>query len=708
MGVALRLATRLAFGRDAERRWRQVCVVLATALATALVCLSVALVAVSWRVEETLAARTPDVAQDDEGSAYLVPRGFVKDGRDVSVLWIEPVAGHEGESRIVPPGLEALPAPGEAVVSPGLLRLGLGPEVLGFDRSDVGQGVGGTIGPEGVGTQDELLVWAVPAEGRTLDRVGIPLRIDGFPSAPTLEAEDDRFDVSAPQSPIPRPPEMRMLTVFLVVLPTLVMTWLAARARSAVRAGRSEDLLRHGVSPRIVRTILALEGALLALVGSGLGALVSVLVSPVLTTIPLSGSRFLPGDLSVDPGTALWVVLGVVVLAASSSSTIPLAVSRRSRPPGRVSAWRLLPVGAGLTLVVVPDLLGTTATQVFYGGAVMLAVGLTWSVPYLAQLVALRRRSREGGHRWLAAARVVHAPRTASRVAALLSLAIYLGAVSVSIYVGPGSGVSSHERSADGPAVYVVDWHDGRPDDVARLTEGLEPLPGAVVLPLAPAGEDGVPTVMVRSCSDLEVFGPLLVVAPCTADGEVSGEALDLFRTMLHMGISSAGSLDPGGDPAEALDGALVLSSGPVSQDQLYVLGGELPAFNTYDVLSEAQPRNPLSSWIGSAWLISIIIIGLAVVREMAEHSREVRHDARALIPIGLSEDEARRVGSWTLLLPILAAAPVSYVCGLVTSLFGTGVSATSYAPLWITVYTAVIVAATLMASRAGSRPSGT
>src|SRR5579863_8687691 len=94
-----------------------------------------------------------------------------------------------------------------------------------------------------------------------------------------------------------------------------------------------------GATPRQVAVIAAVEATVAALAGVAVGFGVFLLLRPFLTSLPLTGAPFAPGDLSLGPADILLVVIGVPVAAAAAArfalrrvDISPLGVSRRVTP----------------------------------------------------------------------------------------------------------------------------------------------------------------------------------------------------------------------------------------------------------------------------------------------------------------------------------------------------------------------------------------
>ncbi|WP_157519924.1 hypothetical protein [Herbidospora daliensis] len=217
------------------------------------------------------------------------------------------------------------------------------------------------------------------------------------------------------------------LALALLAVPVAGLVHQANRLASATRERRLAALRLAGAAPGDVRWLGALEGGVLALVGSSGGGVIYVLTH-------------LSGPLLPVPVVVALVTLGGGVSGARAGRHVvasPLGVVRRARVRGpRVRD--LILFGAGVGLFV----LGAVVKGGFpfvgkYGSGVVMAAGLvlllfgvtlaaTWVVRACARRVGRRARLAEA----LLAARLVEAdPRAWARALSVVSLTVFFGAM---------------------------------------------------------------------------------------------------------------------------------------------------------------------------------------------------------------------------------------------------------------------------------------
>ena len=263
----LRMALLMAWSREPAARWRQAMVIVTCLMASVCALTSLSIVKVSSRADDVSAGRSLHWADDGRPAPLVASaRSLTVEGHQWPVLWLEERGDYPAAARLAPPGLRRLPAPGEAVLSPGLLARGVTAESLGMRHSDAGTGAAGAIGDEGLQTRSEILVYAAPSVGRSLGEGGALLRLRGYGGEPGAAIEYD--------PDLPTLGESGFGALLLVLMPAAYAAISGARAVSPVRSSRSTVLFRLGISPRRVRIILAIEGLILGCVGTLVGVVV--------------------------------------------------------------------------------------------------------------------------------------------------------------------------------------------------------------------------------------------------------------------------------------------------------------------------------------------------------------------------------------------------------------------------------------------------
>ncbi|MYY03953.1 MULTISPECIES: FtsX-like permease family protein [unclassified Streptomyces] len=329
----------------------------------------------------------------------------------------------EGDRPVLPPGIDALPGPGEMVVSPALRDLLASPDNA-LLKERFPYKLAGTIADEGLRSPNELWFYA---------------------GSDTLTTAAGGHRVTGYGDPGPTPPLAPMLIVLVIMVCVVLLAPVAIFIATAVRFGgdrrdrRLAALRLVGTDIRTTRRIAAGE----AFFGSALGVVVGLVLF-------LVGRRFVgyievwdvsafPADLAPDLRLCLLVALAVpltavlVTLTAMRSVVIePLGVVRNNRARKRRLWWRLLLPLAGLGVFWVTGKAGEYEVVNPYaiaGGAVLVLVGLALLLPWLVE--ACVKRLRGGPVPWqLATRRLQLSSGTASRAVSGVTVAV-AGAVAV-------------------------------------------------------------------------------------------------------------------------------------------------------------------------------------------------------------------------------------------------------------------------------------
>ncbi|MFJ3087482.1 ABC transporter permease [Streptomyces sp. NPDC086838] len=337
------------------------------------------------------------------------------------------ILGHlmraEGAHPVLPPGIAALPAAGEMVVSPALKDLLNDPDNA-LLKERFPYKVTGTIGDEGLRSPNELLYYA---------------------GSDTLTPAAGGHRVAGYGDPSPTPPLAPLLVVLVIMVCVVLLAPVAIFIATAVRFGgerrdrRLAALRLVGTDIRSTRRIAAGE----ALFGSVLGVLIGLVLFLVgrqfVSYIEVWDVSAFPSDLAPDLRLCLLIAVAVpltavlVTLSAMRSVVIePLGVVRNSRSRKRRLWWRLLLPLAGLGVLALNGQSGEYEVVNPYTittGAVLVLVGLALLLPWLVE--ASVGRLRGGPVPWqLATRRLQLSSGTASRAVSGVTVAV-AGAVAV-------------------------------------------------------------------------------------------------------------------------------------------------------------------------------------------------------------------------------------------------------------------------------------
>jgi hypothetical protein len=465
----LRLSGRLTAGGGRESLIRLVLTGAGLAVAVALL-LSAAVLLPALRAHDVARAWTEtsshpsqpaqDPATTDPLLWQLTTDRF--DGRDVIRVDVHAL----GPDAPVPPGLDALPGPGELAVSPSLrdLMARTDPALLA-DRFP-GE-VTAIVGRPALASPDDLVVFVGRGPGELVDRYDFG---DGVHTVRAIEA-----------APVSRGLTQAMRIVLVIgaiglLVPIVVFVGTATRLAAARREQRLAALRLAGATTGQVGWVAAVEAALAALGGVAVGFGAFFALRSTLAEVPFDGYTSFPSDLRLSLGWALVVGLGVPTLAVVAALVSlrririsPLGAARRATPAG-ARAWPLLVLGAGLALLTGSSLWAsrstaeTAETYAISLAFLVLLLGFVLSGPWLTAAVAggIARYARRAPG-LLAARRLQDNPAAGFRAISGIVLAVFVG----SMFSGIAASIMADE---DGGSARL------RPDVVAASTPSVDPI----------------------------------------------------------------------------------------------------------------------------------------------------------------------------------------------------------------------------------------
>ncbi|WFE65687.1 ABC transporter permease [Micromonospora sp. WMMD714] len=426
-------------------------------------------------------------------------------GRPVRGRLVRP----EGPAAPVPPGLTALPAPGEVAVSPALRRLLDSPDGALFAPRLGGARVTGTIADEGLAGPNELAYYQ--GDGRLSDTSGAT-RLDSFGGG--LPGEG--------LSPV----LMLLVAIIFVVLllPIAVFLGSAVRYGGERRDRRLAALRLVGADTTMVRRIAAGEAAAGALLGVVVGIGFLLAGRQLVPLVTLYDISVYAADIRPPTALLLAVVLAVpalavlvAMLALRAVVVEPLGVARRSTPARRRLWWRLLLPAVGLAMLLPVAGLregdGGVTRWVVPAGAVLLLTGTVTVLPWLTDLLV--RWLRGGPVSWqLAVRRVQLDSATSARLVNGIAVAV-AGTIGLQMLFAGIAGDFTTASGQDTSRAQVQVQFQDQPD-LARVlrqlggADGVTAATGTLSAGANAGSSDGPPVeIRVGDCAALAEFARL-------------------------------------------------------------------------------------------------------------------------------------------------------------------------------------------------------
>jgi hypothetical protein len=363
-----------------------------------------------------------------DGSASMLwnYRQDVYRGRTIERLDVATSAQNGPTAPDVPtvPGIPRMPAVGQFYASPALAVLLR--TVPGDELGDRFPGaLAGTIGRAGLSSPDEL---AIVVGRPTVDLQGLPgtIRVASIATVPDQPGTSKLYQYGF------------AIAAVTLLVPILVLIGTASRLAAARREERYAAIRLAGATTNQINVIASVDAIVGALLGALLGIAVFAALRSPLSQLRITGSRFFATDIT-PPGWGYPLVLVGVPLAVVATCLVslrrvgasPLGVSRRLTPPAP-SAWRIVPLAAGLLLFCVPPpgrpTNGDPNLRLAVPGLLLVILGMPVAGPWLAmQAARLLGRLLASASCLLAARRLADDPRAAFRSVSGLVLAVLVG-----------------------------------------------------------------------------------------------------------------------------------------------------------------------------------------------------------------------------------------------------------------------------------------
>lgn len=376
-----------------------------------------------------------------------------------------------GPNAPLPPGMTALPAPGEYFASPALIDLLT--EAPAAQLADRFPGtLAGTLGNDALPAPNSLIV----VIGRTPAELAGDHEARQVTSISTIRPSDCELGCALGVGYSNDGMTLILSVVVAALLfPVLIFIGGATRLSAARREQRFAAMRLVGATPRQVATIATVESIVAAIAGVLAGVGLFYALRPAIAKVPFTGDPFFTSDLTPSVANLAIVALGIPIGAAIAArlalrrvNISPLGVTRRVTPqPPR--AWRLVPVVAGLAelgyLAYFTDIgersNSTTQAYAYLAGFLSVMAGLVIAGPWLtmvASRLVARRASRPAS--LIAGRRLADNPKAGFRAVSGLVLALFVGSCSIGIIttvVANNSGRAGDPSTSKGTMIQQFD-----------------------------------------------------------------------------------------------------------------------------------------------------------------------------------------------------------------------------------------------------------
>lgn len=657
--MIFRIAFGLARNSAPEHRWRRVAVPVSAAVFMLLVLAGSSVVLMVQRGAERVEQRTALLAQEPSPTDLIVVGGDdVWRGEQFPVVWIDPAGSAK---PVLPPGMERLPEPGGAVVSPALDRLASREPSLAARYPDRL-----VLGPEGVRNGDELFAYVRVPEGRTLAGYEHAVRVRAF-GPPSGAARFSTLDPMA--EPVSVVEAAEGVLGFLIV-PGFVVLAVGLAAASGLRDRRFEVLRWIGARQWTLAALAVLETLILALPGLLVSTILWGLVSPRLERVPLVGSDPVRGDLGL-PWWFLAAELGAGVAATALVAVIVTAVRSqrgtvRLRPVSQKAAFtplRIAPLGAALVAFMLGWFLrGPIGGTLNFGGILATVVGVPLIFPGVLRAVGAALGRLESVSVSIAGRGLEWDPLRTARP--FLGVAVLVVVTLASNgYLALARDVEASPLQNGETQAVLVEWLDPRPDDSARLANALDT---GLVVPTR-IKENGNALFVGATCRQLASYFAGVKCAPESLYKLPDGTARRIVKALAVLNPGAEVRLAPAEDVSTG-GSALVLGDEPLGTLEGRVRTAAmrtLPAPNVSSTLANVMQESPLVAWIVGGVVVGVIALGIGCLVSLVDRLLDTHKHRRHLLNLGVSPHKLAAIEAWRFAAPYGTVVTLGFSAGL-------------------------------------------
>lgn len=471
----------------------------------------------------------------------------------------------------IPPGMHALPGPGEFYTSPAMARLLAATPADELASRYPGHLVG-MIGNAALPSPGSLIIVIghTPAQLAHTDGARLISRISTTPpnacnGACYLIGIDARgMDL------------VLSVVAAALLFPILIFIATATRLSAARREQRFAAMRLVGATPRQISVISTVESTVATAFGVAGGFVLFFVVRPLVASVPFTGSSFFVGDIAPNLRDVLIVVIGLPAGAALAArvalrrvSISPLGVTRRTTPP-KPSPARLLVLAAGVAELGYFYFAGRPASTggqilAYLPGVLVMMTGLVFAGPWLtfAFSTLLGRRARHPAA-LIAGRRLSDNPQAGFRAISGLVLALFVTSVSV--------GIITTMQAYDGGARSTA-------ADRATIVEDLSAADGSGVIT---SSITAVPPSVLQSLQAVPGVGAILEVHELPAHD--AGTSPGVASCAALAAVPALGACQPGAATANVWPGIAGSKFQPSTWPATPVAAADLPRLPVLDL----------------------------------------------------------------------------------------------------------------------------
>ena len=634
----VRLAWRLLHGPVAGAAWHRWAFRVGVFVSTFLLLATIA--SITALIDQRQSRQTAFLSQVDRSTdVYVLPGNPLPIGYDqtIRVFWIEPTSA---ERSVLPFGVQRMPAPGTAVVSPALAGA-----IALDDHLQSAFTIDHIIGRDGIQSRDDLLAWVRPGIARTIAGDGSS-RISEFSASHPIGVNG--FDVTA----ISRASTLDVVSgaVGLVGIPLMILLVITLNTGATARNRRLQIIAALGASQGYQLRLTLLGNLVIAFSPVLVGALTWQLTASRLDSIPLVGYDTFPDQLVLPLGTLVGALASVLMILIVATIISLSDRPRRSTSPRPVAVTETLAVVrfAPLGFTIVALITYTLNRTALSGNILLVALILsTITAPVLAPSIlrpmgyALRRLPSLMIR--LASGALILQPVRRARPFLALSTMIVLGFIGTSYF----AYVTINATQANSTPAAILTWSNPAADDLAFLETALT---DRTVVAM---GTDRGTVSLATDCPTLQTSVPGI---SCLS-GDIGSIGPDSPLRGILFGVETIRFVPP--TALETSGEALVygVTTEGASDFRLTTAVLSLPGGSAIAPALFELRDSPVLPWLKAGLIVAFIILVLAAFFPMADSILTTAGARRHLLMLGVLP---RRLAMFE---GALFALPASIVC---------------------------------------------
>lgn len=502
-----------------------------------------------------------------------------------------------------------------------------------------------------------------------------------------------------------------------LLFPIVLLISVATQLGSKQRERRYAALRLVGATRRQIDRIINLETTLTTVVGIAVGSVLFWLIRPLLAEFKLYGTSFFLEDVVVSGYHYVIVIiitLGLTLLAnwwgMRKVKSSPLGVVRQQRLQKKPGWWRMLPLAAGIGLLIYMGTLDAgsvvsneEADQYLYmtmAALLLLLFGMVLAGPWLTgKLAHVIARLTKKPTILLATKRIALLSRQTFRAVGGIVVALYIGSFYLAFVGGvdnlKADAINENSLSQLRPSTILVVGDGQLPADLDETLSRIDGVQALEPIYMVDSGKlaiacQSLPHYIKHSCPVGQDDGYAQLDLAAGAVSEITAGNIIVAA---DIPAEPAGYLLDGASALEAVRTAAATAGGGLVTSDIYVVSGEhnqKPIINSM-IYELAQLAYVV---IGLTLFVAVVSLIISTIGGMLERQRSFY----TLRLSGMTVAQLRRIMLVESTIPLLAVSLIASALGVWTSAIFLRIAATTVTATLPPLYYAIVAVALIAA----------